>query len=180
MCRARPGVWLGSRSCCTGAHLTPRLTPSVDRRTRLAAPRRLLYTYSDTCSGMLGRHATIPAFSEAFRGSYRAPPEVFCMPGAVSICFMRSNDPSSERYLNAFVSCHLPHVVGSPVLNHPISTERHSQSGAAAAQTPATYTARDVDYPSVQLLVRPESHRAESCSSPGSPDLKRYSPEHSR
>ena len=38
VCRARPGVWLGSRSCCAGARLTPRLTPSVDRRTRLAAP----------------------------------------------------------------------------------------------------------------------------------------------
>ena len=32
------GEWLGSRSCCTGARLTFRLTPSVDRRTRLAAP----------------------------------------------------------------------------------------------------------------------------------------------
>ena len=31
------GVVSGSRSCCTGARLTPRLTPSVTRRTRLTA-----------------------------------------------------------------------------------------------------------------------------------------------
>ena len=51
------------------------------------------------------------------------------MPGAVSICFMRSNDPSSERYLNAFVSRHLPHVFGSPVLNHPISKKNEFLTG---------------------------------------------------
>ena len=67
----------------------------------------------------------------------------------------------------------------------PYSFPDGTPSGAAAAQTPAsTLTARDADYPPVQLLVRPERHRAQSCAialrspaSERSPDLNRYSPD---
>jgi len=51
-------------------------------------------------------------------------------------------------------------------------------SGAAAAQTPATYTARDADYPSVHLTVRPGVHQAQSCAiALRSPASERYSPD---
>ena len=101
-------------------------------------PPNYVYTYSDA-RGALGRHATVPAF----RGSYRAPPGASCPPGAVSIYFIRSNDP-----LNASVSCHLPRVFGSPVLNHPISPNSvscpmlHSHAPAAARDAAALFAAR--------------------------------------
>jgi hypothetical protein len=57
-------------------------------------------------------------------------------------------------------------------------------SGAAAAKTPATSTARHGPYLLVRVRVRPELHRAQSCAialrSPAperSSDLKRYSPD---
>jgi len=57
-------------------------------------------------------------------------------------------------------------------------------SGAAAAKTPATSTARDGPYLLVRVRVRPEHDRAQSCAialrSPASErpsDLNRYSPD---
>eukprot|EP00964_Phaeocystis_antarctica_P067677 scaffold40957_cov63-Phaeocystis_antarctica.AAC.1 len=57
-------------------------------------------------------------------------------------------------------------------------------SGAAAAKTPATSTARDGPYLLVRVPVRPEHDRAQSCAialrSPASErpsDLNRYSPD---
>ena len=83
------------------------------------------------------------------------------MPGAVSIYFIRSNDP-----LNASVSCHLPGVLGYAVLKHPICPINMSYVlSHIANRAREEFAKRDGERPVVRWTFVPSKFVVSSTSS---------------